>query len=374
MLPYIIIFIIVFCLAYVADVCFEEKKNASIVCLVLIGLVFTVFVGLRDFGVGYDTNVYIEPYFQQAENIKNIKDFFSLENVDRGFLLLAYIAHSFSSEPQSLLVVVELFIISFTLLGLYNYRIVYKFRLTTYFILYWLILFFYSENFMRQYCAMALLFYGFSLYIKEKKKVYVILQIVAFFFHSSSLLFVIIPIYHYLSGMKGQKRFYYSFIALLMLLVIAFSYYYVLALIGSYGFLDEAYADRYSEFGEGSHNLGVQIGITNIILITSQFFLFYRYKNFDGDSSKIKYISTILLITILIIEQMNAYNVNLGRMALYFSQIYCIYLSVVFGAHTSLRIIKIFLIVIMLKNCMVSSFDHTNESKDYTYSSKILNI
>lgn len=374
MLPYIIVFIINLFLAEIADRSYKKKKNLAIICFLLIGIFFTVFVGLRDFGVGYDTNVYIEPYFHHAEEIDNVKDFFNIENVDRGFLLLAYIAHLFSSDSQALLIVVELFIMIFTLLGLYNFKAVYDFKFSTYFILYWLVLFFFSENFMRQYCAMSLLFYGFSLYVKGKNSAYGLLQIAAYFFHTSSILFLIIPVYCYLANMKSKKRLFYSILAITVLLIVAFSYYSFLAWIGSFGILAEAYAERYSVLGVGSHNAGVQLGFWSLAQILLQLFLIYEYRVVNNESSKIKYLATILLVTVLIFEQLNAYNVNLSRMALYFSQIYFIYFSIVFKNPDTLKIAKVFLVLVMLRFCILSSFDHEYEPRDYTYSSKILGI
>lgn len=375
MLPYIIVFIINLFLAEIADRFYKKKKNLAIICFLLIGIFFTVFVGLRDFGVGYDTNVYIEPTFHYAEEIYNVKDFFTIENVDRGFLLLAYIAHLFSSDPQALLIVVELFIMIFTLLGLYNFKAVYDFNFSTYFILYWLVLFFFSENFMRQYCAMSLLFYGFSLYVKGKNTAYGLLQIAAYFFHSSSILFLIIPVYCYLANMKSKKRLVYSILAIMVLLIVAFSYYSFLAWIGSFGIIAEVYAERYSESGVGSHDTDMRFGILSLAQIVLQFFLIYVYREEKMENSKVKYLSTVLLITILIFEQMNAYNVNLSRMALYFYQIYFVYLSIVFkNLNVSSRFAKILLLIIMLRFCISSSFDHTYEPKDYTYSSKILGV
>ena len=100
-----------------------------------------------------------------------------------------------------------------------------------------------------------------------------------------------------------------------------------------------------------------------------------NYREEKKENSKVKYLSTVFLITIIIFEQMNVYNVNLGRIALYFYQIYFVYLSVAFkNLNTSLRFAKLLLLIIMLKFCIDSSFDHTCEPKDYTYSSKILGV
>lgn len=186
---------------------------------------------------------------------------------------------------------------------------------------------------------------------------------------------MIIPVYCYLANMKSQKRLVYSILAIIVLLIVAYSYYYFLAWIGSFGILAEAYAERYSESGEGSHDIDMRFGILSLAQIVLQVFLIYGYREEKKENSKVKYLSTVFLITIIIFEQMNVYNVNLGRMALYFYQIYFVYLSIAFkNLNASLRFAKLLLLIIMLKFCIDSSFDHTYEPKDYTYSSKILGV
>ncbi len=59
-----------------------------------------VFSGFRDFGIGRDTNIYIDRFFSSAQSLKGIKDFMAFEE-DKGYLVLAYISTLFSNESQS---------------------------------------------------------------------------------------------------------------------------------------------------------------------------------------------------------------------------------------------------------------------------------
>lgn len=374
MIPYIIVFLLNILFAFIAERSFEKQKKLCVLSFVIIGSINIIFVGLRDFGVGYDTNVYIEPYFDKAAALTKIADFFNEEDVDRGFLLLAYIAQLFSSDPQALLVTVEVFIMTFTLLGIYNLRKIYQFCIPVYLLFYWLVLFFFSENFMRQFCAMSLLFYGYSLYLRGYRLLYLFMQIVAIFFHSSSFLFLIVPVFDRMSTLKKKKRYIYTFIALLLLIVSALSYYYLLSIFGNIGVISEIYSDRYSELGIGSHNTGIQLGVWTLAQIAIQLFLIFDYKYKDLVSEKVRYLSFVLFVTITILQLMNAYNVNLSRLSLYFYQFYLLYLAIIFKAKATNKLAMVCLILLMVRYCVLSSFDYSYEAKDYSYSSKILNI
>lgn len=90
--PYIIVFILNLLLSYIAEKCYDSKyKLQSVLFLILLVGVNTIFSGFRDFGIGIDTTVYIDPVFTIAHSI-NLRDFLAFEG-DRGFLLLAYIAN-----------------------------------------------------------------------------------------------------------------------------------------------------------------------------------------------------------------------------------------------------------------------------------------
>lgn len=89
--PYLIILFVNLLLSFIADKTFVQKKTMAVISVSLIIVINTVFSGLRDFGVGIDTTVYIDSFFKSAQMLTSLKDFVSFES-DKGFLLLAYFA------------------------------------------------------------------------------------------------------------------------------------------------------------------------------------------------------------------------------------------------------------------------------------------
>ena len=372
MLPYIIVFIINFFLGLLTDKFYYKNRFISILCLVIIGLINTIFVGFRDFGVGYDTNLYINAYFNSATNITSIRDFLYVEDVDRGFLFLACISHYYSNDSQSLLVVTELFIITFTLLGLYYYKKKNNLSVAQFLVFYWLILFFFSENFMRQYCAMSLLFFGYSQFMNDRKLLYVCIQILAFFFHSSSLFFAVVPVFTIISKFGYKKRLGFVIIVNIFFLLFVIAYSYFLPLLGSFEIVSEIYVDRYSGRENGSGR--IFMGVFYLVSIYIQYIIYRQTKQvgYMTDDESFMYIN--LLILTIWLRLLCAYDVNLDRMALYVEQIYLVYLSLAFNNRNVNSLLKTVLILIMLRSCIRSSFNPDYEPQNYTYSSKILEI
>jgi len=92
--PYIFILIINLILSYIANICYDKKyKLVSVLSISILVLVNVIFSGCRDFGVGIDTNVYIESYFKTAADLQSIKAFWNVEGFDKGFLFLAYVSN-----------------------------------------------------------------------------------------------------------------------------------------------------------------------------------------------------------------------------------------------------------------------------------------
>ena len=80
--------------------------------------VVAVFAGARNFGVGFDTNIYVMTYFDEAKTIHSLEDFLTTKFFgDKGFLLLACVSRFFSDDPQSFLFFIALFICFFTFLA-----------------------------------------------------------------------------------------------------------------------------------------------------------------------------------------------------------------------------------------------------------------
>ena len=117
--------------AYVAEKTIKKNKYISLLFLLFVIVANTIIIGLRDFGVGTDTLIYIDSYFLEGgrTTFKNII-FESYEERDKGFLMLAYISTMVSTNSQALLVVCELFIISFIIFGMYNLKKVLNYNMS----------------------------------------------------------------------------------------------------------------------------------------------------------------------------------------------------------------------------------------------------
>ncbi len=177
-------------LAYYADSLYEKNKYSAYMSLFLIVLVNTFFIGLRDFGVGTDTLVYIDVYFDYARKIQNINDVFASDILfDKGYLVLALISSWMSDDSQALLVVTEFFITLFIVLGVIQYKKTINFNFSTFFMLFWLIYQVQTINLMRQFCAVSLLFFAFSLFIQRKYVLYIFFYVILFFFYFLYIIF-----------------------------------------------------------------------------------------------------------------------------------------------------------------------------------------
>lgn len=265
MKPYFIILFVNLLLSYIADRFFVQKKTIAMISVSLIVVINTVFSGFRDFGVGIDTTVYINSFFESAQMLTSLKDFASFES-DKGFLALAFLASSFSNDSQSLLLVTAFFIQFFYFCALWLFK---KYNNVSLFLatFFFCIMFYgHTLNLMRQFCALSILAYGFANFIKGNLKVYIYCQLVAYFFHSSAIIFVILPIMWRISFMQDKnKKNVYSILAIVGMSVIVSSFFLLMSFLGNFGLISDFYAERYSQ--TGSYAARANVGGTGLGVI-----------------------------------------------------------------------------------------------------------
>lgn len=344
--PYIIIFIINLLLSYIANRCYDKNQKAmSILCLMILIATNVVFSGFRDFGVGLDTNIYVDRFFGSAQSLKSLKDFLMFEE-DKGYLALAYLSSLFSDEPQSLLVATSLFIQIIFYLAIWQYKKISHvsiFLATTFFCI---MFYCHTLNLMRQFCAIVLLAYAFSLYIQGKRTAYFILQVLAYFFHSSSVLFVFIPILWEMSKIKNnRKKYMYYIVFTITMLVFISSYYYFLSLFGNMGFISDVYLDRYNASGdfvaEGNQTrLGIQRLIRYCYPVAFVFYAIYK-KALDN-----KQLFFVLALTTAssLLQSLSLQVLFVDRLAFYFGFIAFIFTTNIFMSHKISIGVKAFVI------------------------------
>ena len=359
--------------AYFAEKYFQKNKYICFFSLFLIVLSNTIVLGLRDFGVGTDTMVYIDTYFNYALSITNFQMFFDNSNFDYGFLLLAYLSTFFGNDSQNLLILTELFIILFIVLGLYKFKSVVKYSMTWFMILFVLRYQNTTVNLMRQFCAMSLLFYGYSLFLHKKIWSYLLIQIISYFFHSSAIVFIVVPFFYYFAHKDSYLKYIYALGVFGAILFFIIFYYAFLSFIGSTGILKEIYMDRY---GAGSrYEEELNMGLTYIPSLILPVFVFFIIKQNRLMVEELFYMLIVLYVTMCLLEQLRLVMTYFYRIGYYIGLVVIIYMSNIFKyAKQEIVLLNSAYIVLLLKKAYSSYGYDTDLDINMVYSSHILGI
>lgn len=349
--PYLIILFVNLLLSFIADKSFVQKKTMAVISVGLIIVINTVFSGLRDFGVGIDTTVYIDSFFKSAQMLTSFKDFVSFES-DKGFLLLAYFASFFSNDSQSLLLVTAFFIQFFYFCALWLFK---KYcNISLFLATFFFCIMFYGHtlNLMRQFCALSILAYGFANFIKGNLKVYFCCQLVAYFFHTSSILFIILPIMWRISFMQDQnKKNVYSILSIVAMCIIVSSFFLLMSFLGNIGLISDFYSERYSQ--TGSYAARANVGGTGLGVIAAFLypiaFVYYAKRKKAINENILHFIFVLTCFSSLL--QLLMYKVTfLERVAYYITFILFIYQAKLFSTSKINILVKFIMISIYIYN------------------------
>lgn len=372
MIIYIVLLLLTTLFAYFADRQFYTYRRQSIFFIIAIVVLYTIIAGFRDFGIGIDTNIYIEEYFNTAKSLVSLKEFLSIESMDKGFLFLCWLSSLISSDKQMVLVVVELWIIAFTMLGVYMLKRDHGMKIWIFVFVYFFMFFGYSINLMRQFCAMSILFWGFVWLRNGNWKVYALTQLAAYCFHSSSVVFILVPVIYFLSQLKNVRIRNFITLAAIPAFGMIFSFlFYFLSFIGDLGILSEVYIERYgkdSEFGAAGG-----FGILELLHYGSIFFLLYAAYRSKKMKVSDKYILVTLFIIYFLFAQLHYITHYLDRLSYYISLIWLIYLANVLANKAIplwLRITFVSFTIILCHRIFVVNLG----AEIYPYTSKILGV
>ena len=204
--------------AYLAN---NSNKKAYLFMLVA---VLTIMAGFRGVNCGVDTPLYYD-------NI--VKDFpYSWQFREEGFRLIAtYFMENFQN-PQLVFIFCAFVTNLLILLRLWDFKDKANFGFMT--LLYLLLYFSNSMNIMRQYVAVAIVFYG-TRYLNKNKLLFIPFVTVAFFIHRSSLLALGYFVISLWSGFTNkQKKLFVMPLALAMFGAIGYVANYLASDIASY--------------------------------------------------------------------------------------------------------------------------------------------
>ena len=376
MIPYIVLYIVNMLFAFVAEQYFSRKNMIYYISMFLIVICNAVILGMRDFGVGIDTTVYIDDYFLTSQNVHTIRSLFLYDDYDKGYLLLAKISRLFSYNSQSLLVVTELFIMFFTIWGIHGYKEKLGINIPMFLTLYWLIFLCHSLNLMRQYCAISLLFWGFSQYLSQKKIIYVISQLLAFFLHSSSLIFVLVPFFYELSSLKSERIKWGVLLSIVVMIFLGIYFFHnMLSMITDYHIMADVYATRYGEDSIYATTSGlVKWGIRDVVLkLIPLIILLITYKKEKISSREFFYVLSLFVVSFSI-EQVRYVMFYMFRLAHYVSIVFFIYFTKIILEKKVPVFWKYMYFSVLIITFYIVFMKESPAGWSYSYKSKILGI
>ena len=198
----------------------ENKADTAVVrkIIVFLALLLPIMLaGMRAIGIGTDTKVYVNLLYDAAINSSNIIEYFNYEvfsvyqylpvsDWEPGYCLLVYITTKLFSSYQAVLFVTQALINICVYKGLRYFKdsIPVWFGMLTFYFLFYNT----SYNAMRQWIAMAILFWGFIFIVEKKKVKFIITLMVAMMFHTSAIIGgIVFLLYEYsIMNSKSQVR------------------------------------------------------------------------------------------------------------------------------------------------------------------------
>lgn len=183
MIPYLICFIITPLFTYMAEKSFKEEKRKKGIFFSLIAIIVPcIIAGLRDLSVGVDAEIYVAPILKQIQGMSLLVAF-NTYSLEKGYILLMYLASYITNNPNMLLFLIQLIIT--VCIYLTAYKCKNKISMTIFMSVYILYIYTKSLNIIRQSIAIALFIYSLTYLFNKKYIKTFIIFIIALAFHSS---------------------------------------------------------------------------------------------------------------------------------------------------------------------------------------------
>lgn len=333
-----------------------------------------LIAGLRDLGVGTDTRIYTGYYWGEASHCSLsalFDDSADFEGIDKGYLLLNMFCHLFSDDVWVILFVSSVITFFFVFLGVEKLKHRYDFK-------YWIFAFYFlfiyynqTFNYMRQFCALAMVFCAFGCYLKKEYYACLILLLFAYFFHSSSLVFLLIPAMYLLAGAKSKTlRLSIEWGIVVFFICILFFFWKILAIAVDLGLVLSVYGDRY---GNGTEYEPGQIDYSNILLYIVNF-VFIIYAGFKKILNRMDYNFVLMLhIVYGLTYSLMTISTYLFRISYYFGIVEMAYMVIILSSKKFPKLFSLSYYIILVI-CWYYYFIYHNSCETYPYKSFILGI
>ena len=255
---------------------------------------------------------------------------------------------------------------------------------------YYLMLFPYSLNLLRQSIAVAIVFYGFKFVQKRKFLFYVALVIFAMFFHKTAIIGITIyPIYLLLQKNIEKKyrtklKFWNKLIdflnrygTIISWILIVVSFILVICMRKFIVYFYEYNSDEFAHFYEGiKTNGGIPVIWDYIILVVPVFALYYyNYRYYEYKDKDIRSVATFSAMGVLL-YQAATISSEMYRISLYMLFFYPLFIQkmVDLKGRQNKRWAYAFIIVVLCILFFLAFFVRRKWCEIYPYTSGVLGI
>lgn len=340
----------------------------SILIFTFIILNLSIFIGYRDYQVGFDTLAYPYDTYIEVKNAQNIYTVLQNINIEKGYAILCFICTHICKDFNFFLFITHIIIITCFLYSFILLRR--KLDITFSMFMFCFLCLNQSISMSRQYLALGLCILSFAFFIKGNKILAFTLAAISPFFHLSSLVFI--PAYIFFSRLylSHMSKFLLLYLSLYVFLFINYQFFFS-NIISDYN-LNEKYLSYANNYWGGFFSFSEFIVRTVFIII----FLIYSRKSIDIDINLRKSLLSIFIVdyTINLLQIQSRF---LGRMALFYYIIYLIVLPCILKANKITRaklIAPKSIIIILCFSYWLYVYIISGADGTFPYSSKILGL
>ncbi len=249
MITYLIMFGIIVVLSYwLSRTIVSGSKKASKIIMVSIFALLTIFGGLRSIDLGYDAKMYIANTYRILENDKSLTSIFTYYGLEKGYVILMYIAHEITPDYWLGLLLLNALANIGPLYFIYKNRE--KASVFVAIPIFYCTLYLFSFNIMRQCVALSFFLIAISLIRERKCLAPVILLIIGYLFHRSIVFGVLLLIYVKIYRSRKLTSSSKALISILLLtatLIAVIFYEWLISALGQAGIINDRYASYTNE-------------------------------------------------------------------------------------------------------------------------------
>ena len=214
---FLAVYITMFILSTILLMVSERKEGLGAKVFVMLALLLPIGIaGLRKVGIGTDTEVYVNVLYDAAKNSTSFFDYLSKQvyssfqyksvmSWEFGYNILLYFTTKLTGSIQGVFFVTQLIVVYFIYKGIKEYSKGYSIAMAM--LVFYFMFYGGTLNAMRQWIAIAIIFWGTHFLNNKQDKYFFITVIVALLFHNSAVLgFVIWAVYRFMDSEKQRRR------------------------------------------------------------------------------------------------------------------------------------------------------------------------